>query len=189
MEMRKNFRQRERNILKGLVAGVIGGLVASFVMNKFQAAWNAVSESMENSSGGGDQNKTDQAAESGEQDQEDEPATTKAAEAISEGIFDHELTKREKKYAEPAVHYAMGGGSAAVYGVAAEFFPQVTVGAGLPFGTAVWLVADEIAVPALGLSKSPFKYPASTHAYALVSHFVYGLSTEIVRRTVRRALD
>lgn len=184
MDGNNDFRREERSILKGLAAGIAGGLVASFVMDQFQYAWNSIAENMQKSGSG----KSKDQSENGKKD-EQEPATVKAAEAISEGVLDHELTKPEKKYAGPAVHYAMGGGSAAIYGVAAEFLPQVTAGAGLPFGTAVWLIADEIAVPAFGLSKSPFKYPASTYAYALASHFVYGLSTEIVRRGVRRALD
>ena len=91
----------------------------------------------------------------------------------------------EKKLAGDAVHYATGGTSAAVYGVAAEFVPEVTAGAGIPFGTAVWLVIDEGAVPLLKLSKAPAAYPLSTHAYALASHFVYGVTTEVVRRTLR----
>jgi hypothetical protein len=43
-------------------------------------------------------------------------------------------------------------------------------------------------VPALGLSKSSEEYPLSIHAYALTSHLVYGLTTEVVRRAVRKAL-
>ncbi len=70
----------------------------------------------------------------------------------------------------------------------AELTPFVTIGAGLPFGAAVWLAADEAAVPALGLSESPTEVPLSTHAYALVSHFVYGVTTEVVRRAIRAAL-
>jgi len=58
----------------------------------------------------------------------------------------------------------------------------------LPFGAAVWAIADEGIVPAAGLSKSPTEYPLSIHAYALASHLVYGLTTELVRRTVRKAL-
>ena len=82
----------------------------------------------------------------------------------------------------------MGATSGAVYGMAVEIRPKVTTGAELPFGAAVWLVADEVAVPAFGLSKPPWKIPLSTHAKALVSHFVYGLTTDAVRRVVRRAL-
>jgi len=43
-------------------------------------------------------------------------------------------------------------------------------------------------VPLLGLSKAPTAYPVSTHVYALASHFVYGITTEVVRRGLRRTI-
>ncbi len=82
----------------------------------------------------------------------------------------------------------MGATSAAVYGGLAEVVPLVTAGEGLGFGAGVWLLADEAALPALGFSKSPAEIPFSTHAYALVSHLVYGCVTELVRSAVRKAL-
>jgi len=183
--------------LKGLAAGLCAGLVASWTMNQFQTVWSHVAEGdkqlqsrrASRQSGGGrkDQQKQKQSEAAGGEGGGDD-ATVKAATAISAGVFDHELTKSEKKVAGPAVHYAMGATSGAIYGVLAELTPAVTMGAGLPFGAAVWLVADEAAVPALGLSKSPIEVPPSQHAYALVSHFVYGATTEIVRRAVRNAL-
>jgi putative membrane protein len=51
-----------------------------------------------------------------------------------------------------------------------------------------WLVVDETAVPVLGLSKPPTDYPASTHVYALASHLVYGLTAELVRRSLRKVM-
>jgi uncharacterized membrane protein YagU involved in acid resistance len=78
----------------------------------------------------------------------------------------------------------MGG----VYGALTELSPKVASGAGMPFGAALWLAADEVAVPALGLSKKPTESPAPIHAYALASHLVYGLTTDLVRRVVRRVL-
>ena len=57
-----------------------------------------------------------------------------------------------------------------------------------PSAQSYWLVVDEGAVPILGLSKGPTQYPLSTHVYALASHFVYGLTTELVRRVVFKAL-
>ena len=50
------------------------------------------------------------------------------------------------------------------------------------------VLADELAVPAAGLSKPPKEIPLTTHVYALASHLVYGWITETVRRAVRRAL-
>jgi putative membrane protein len=185
--MRKRGRARKRDggdVLKGLAAGVVGGLVASWVMEEFQAGWSKVSEGLEAS-----QKSSKKKQKSGDSGEEQEPATVKAAEAISENIFDHRLTKSEKKIAGPAMHYATGATSGAIYGVAAEFMPFVSVGAGLPFGAAVWLIADDAALPALGLSKSPTEYPLSTHAYALASHLVYGLTTDVVRRALRSAME
>lgn len=174
------------NIGKGLVAGLIGGLVASWTMNQFQALWAKVAESME-SPQGGDSSKRESGGEQ-QPDEEQDDATVKTASAISEGIFDHELTKGEKRIAGPAVHYAFGTSVGGLYGAVAELAPEATAGAGLPFGAAFWLVADETALPLLGLSKGPTKYLLSTHAYALASHFVYGLTAEVVRRAVRSAL-
>ena len=107
---------------------------------------------------------------------------------ISEGVFGHELQEHEKRPAGAAVHYAFGIASGGLYGALAEVSPQVTTAAGLPFGAAFWLIADEITVPLLGLSKGPAEYPPSTHAYSLASHLVYGVTAEISRRALRQVL-
>lgn len=175
--MLENLWPRERqenNPWKGLAAGLVAGLVASWTMNQFQALWSKLTED-------------EKAGQESSSDAET-PSTVKAADAISEEVFGHELTKSEKEVAGPAMHYAFGAATGGVYGAMAEFVPDVTVGAGMPFGTAVWLLADEVTVPLLGLSKSPTQYPLSKHAYALASHFVYGLTTEVVRRAVRNAM-
>ncbi len=161
------------DVVKGAVAGLVGGLVASFVMSQFQVLLSALSE---------EEKKP-------KKKKEDEPANVKTAEAISENVFDHKLKKSEKEPAGEAVHYAMGATSGLIYGIASEIAPMTTVGLGIPFGAAVWLVADDVVVPALGLAKPATEYPLSTHAYALSSHLVYGLTTDLVRRVVRDLLD
>lgn len=168
------------DVLRGMAAGLIGGLAASWTMNQFQAFTSKLSEKTEKSEGG--QKKKES------QTKEGDDATVKAASAISEGIFDHKLTKSEKKVAGPAVHYAFGSITGGLYGAAAELAPVIAIGAGLPFGAVFWLAADEATVPVLGLSKSPTEYQLSTHVSALAAHLVYGLTTDIVRRAVRRAL-
>jgi putative membrane protein len=82
----------------------------------------------------------------------------------------------------------VGTTAGAVYGVAAEYEPNVSTLAGIPFGATFWMVVDEAALPLLGLTKGPTAYPISNHAYALASHLVFGLTTEVVRSAVRRAL-
>ena len=173
------MNQSNPNAWKGLVAGVVGGVVASWTMDRFQYWWLSF--------GGGDERELQQAPPSEEGNRE-EPATVKTAAAISEGVFGHSLTVKEKEIAGPIVHYAVGTTAGAVYGLAAEYEPDVTTLAGIPFGAAFWMVVDEGALPLLGLAKGPTAYPISTHAYALASHLVFGLTAEVVRRTVRRAL-
>ena len=121
-------------------------------------------------------------------DEPDDNAAVRTGNAVSEFVFDHHLTKSEKEKVGAVAHYAMGVTSGAIYGAMAEAVPATTVAAGLPFGAAVWVIADEAIVPAVGLSRTSSEYPASIHAYAFASHLVYGFTTEIVRRAVRRAL-
>lgn len=175
-------KQRDGNVLKGLVAGLIGGLVASWTMNRFQDVWVKLADHQDSS----DQSSKPEPQQSNSEEQDD--TTVRTASAISEGLFDHKLTESEKKIGGTAVHYSLGTGVGGLYGAVAEVAPEITAGAGLPFGAAFWLVVDEGAVPLLGLSKGPTRYPLSTHAYALTSHFVYGLTAELVRRSLRKVL-
>ncbi len=168
----------DADVWKGLAVGLAGGLVASWTMNRFQDVWLALSAP--------DHKQNGQNTNAGDEDQED--TTIRTASVISEGLFDHRLTKAEKKIAGPAVHYALGTGVGGLYGAAAELMPEVTTATGLPFGALFWLVVDETMVPVLKLSKPPTEYPVSTHVYALASHLVYGLTTELVRRNLRKAL-
>jgi len=187
--MRNNGRNGD--LLKGLAAGLVGGLVASWTMNQFQAAWSKAMEGFEKPHGAQSMQPSEgeHALQlSGESKEDQDDATVKAARAVSEGIFGHQLKRNEKKPAGALVHYVFGTATGGLYGAVAEATPEVTVGAGLPFGAAFWLAADEVAVPLLGLSKGPTEYPPSTHAYALASHLVYGLTVEVTRRTVRSVL-
>jgi len=176
------FRSRKPrpDPLKGALAGLAAGLVASWVMERFQYA--VPQETFADLLDEDDEQKDD---DEGEQS---EPGTVKAASAVSESVLGHQLEENEKDLAGQAAHYAMGGGSAMLYGVAAEFAPAIAKDGGFAFGTAVWLLADEALVPAIGLSEAPWKHPISTHAYSLSSHLVYGLTTELVRGLVRRLL-
>lgn len=179
---------------KGLVAGVGGGLIGAVVMNRFQALWSRLAGDEERSHGaqsrqqGSPQQGIGRELRSRGQDEPQDDAAERLANAISVGLSDRALTRPEKETAGTAFHYAMGATSGALYGTAAEVIPQVRLGAGLPFGAAVWLAADEGIVPALGLSKTTREYPLSIHLYSFASHLVFGLTTELARRAIRRAL-
>ncbi len=189
--MRHFFLQR-RNPWKGLVAGLAGGLVASWTMNQFQAAVAKLSRKQQQSDvelgrtgteGPGVQSQSVPAQQVVEN--EDENATVLVAQALATRLFHHPLTEKGKKAAAPWVHYAYGTLAGGLYGALAEEWPVSKAGFGLPYGAALWLGGDEIAVPLLDLSKPPTKYPLKVHAMALAAHLVYGASVEAVRRLVR----
>lgn len=177
-----------RHPLRGMAAGLLAGAAASWVMNQFQAMrprrhLEGGGESAERESSAGSDRASEQRQESGEED-----VTVKTAAAISRNLFHHELTDQEKQLAGPAVHYGYGALIGALYGGLAELLPIARAGMGLPFGFALWLAGDEVAVPALGLSKPPADYPPEVHADALAAHFMYGLTTDVLRRVLRHVL-
>ena len=154
------------DIARGVMAGVAGGLVASFVMNQFQGLLAKVKPDKE---------------EAAKPDAADDPATVK----VAEPLLGRELRTDEKEPAGNAVHYAFGAAVGGLYGALAETAPASRTGLGAVFGSALWLVVDEIAVPAFGLSEPAGTYPASVHASAWASHLVYGITTDLVRRGLR----
>jgi uncharacterized membrane protein YagU involved in acid resistance len=173
-------RKMSEAVWANALAGAVGGLVASFAMNQFQAGISAVSESMARKERlrKQQQKQPQQNAQSSGED-----ATVKAAKAIFTTLFHHELSEDEKKWAGPAVHYGLGTVLGAVYGTLAARMP-VDKGAGASYGSAVWLGADEIAVPLFGLSGPPTATPLSGHMKALASHLVFGYVTHFTRRLI-----
>ena len=148
-------------------------------MNEFSSVIKTVAES----GGNGHKHK---ARGNGEQEQEDPTIIT--AEKISETLADIKLNKQQKKKGGTVVHYAFGAVMGAGYGAAAEVAPPVKSLAGLPYGAALFVGADEIVLPVLGLSKKPTEYPLSKHLSGLGQHLVYGATVELVRRGMRERL-
>ncbi|HKA18624.1 MAG TPA: DUF1440 domain-containing protein [Blastocatellia bacterium] len=161
---------KKKRIAKGLVAGLVGGLAASWFMNKCQTMLSKAIQHEEKPHGGQsvqpgpEHGAAAELAELGLDDPRDN-AAERTVNIVAAKVFNHELTKDEKHLGGEIAHYAFGATTGAIYGAASEFIPEATVAAGLPFGAAVWLIADEILVPALGLSKFPTEYHLSQHRY------------------------
>lgn len=174
---------------KGALAGTLAGLAGSYAMIKFQELWTKFSDENEHAKGGGKHSPRIQDVHQEQQRQNSgDDATVQAAEFISKAVLNRRLTYKEKRVAGPLMHYGFGAGVGAAYGAAAEVLPATALGMGVPFGTAVWVGADEIAVPALGMGKPRNEVPLSKHLYALLSHIVYGATTELSRRGIRKLL-
>ncbi|MDQ2776728.1 MAG: DUF1440 domain-containing protein [Acidobacteriota bacterium] len=148
-----------------MLAGALGGFAGSFAMSQLHAL-------LQRSDASSRQSKED--------------STVKAATAISQCIFRHELTDQQKKIAAPAVHYGFGTSVGAIYGTLVEFGQVTRAGWGLPFGAVVWLGTHAIAVPALGLSEPITKSEPGPEAAEFGAHLLYGVTVESVRSLLRR---
>ncbi len=101
------------------------------------------------------------------------------------GALGAELSPPQPHPAGVAVHYAIGIGSGALYGVLQDRVPALGAGRGALYGLGLFLLQDELANAATGLSARPGQYPWQAHARGLITHLVYGIVTDTVLRVLK----
>ncbi|MFL5813730.1 MAG: hypothetical protein ACJ763_09140 [Bdellovibrionia bacterium] len=152
-------------MVRNVLFGALAGAAATVVMTQFQNRTQPLMQKVKGNSSG---EKKDESSEEGE------ATTTKVADKIYSTVRHSGLPKDKKDQAGQWVHYAFGTLMGGGFGALASTLPQGAVGRGLIYGSLVWLIADEIGVSVAGLSPPPWKVDGATHAYALLSHLVYG---------------
>lgn len=146
----------------GLLAGVAAGLVASAAMAMFQAQAQKLLPGQD----------------------EDDPATVKAADAASEAVIGDPVPEPYREPAGQMVHYVAGAVIGGIYGVLTEYRPEARSGFGGAYGIATAALLDEAEVPAAGLASAPEDMPLAAHAYGAASHLVYGWVLEGIRALI-----
>ncbi len=148
------------------MAGLCGGLAGAWTMNRFTELCSRL---------GGDRSS------------EEDEITFQAVELISRTLLHRRLSPERQRAGATAIHYAVSCILGVTYGASCEYLSRLGAGLGLPFAAASWYLGDELAAPAFNLAH-PKAYPRSKRAKALAAHLVYGATTELVRRWVRRRL-
>ena len=151
--------RRRRSLFKGFLAGAIGGLVGAAA----KAAGEAVYP----------------------------PRTLgqiPAPAVLVNRMSDHPLSEKAEEVSVQAIHWGFGALVGGVYGAVAEYQPVVTGRLGANFGLTLCGITHASALPMMGLTESPENQPAREHASELVTHAIYGVTTELVRRLARKAL-
>lgn len=180
-------RAQRRRVVRGTLAGIAGGLAASWAMNLFiSSVGDKLTQSLMSDEDRDRQQRQKREQEKSSAPQED--ATMKAAEEIVHEVSGgRHLSHEERKQAGPVVHYAFGGLVGGLYGALAECSEWTSLGFGTVFGTILFVGADLIAVPAFGLGPSATEQPMTSQATPLAAHLVYGTTTDLVRRAIRAA--
>jgi putative membrane protein len=155
----ESVERRPRSLWKGFLAGAIGGLAG--------AATKAAGEAL---------------YPPRTQGQIPPPVV------LVNRISDRPLTETEEEVSMQAIHWGFGALAGGVYGALAEYQPVVTGRMGVNFGLTLCGITHASALPAMGLTESPENQPAREHASELVTHAIYGVTTELVRRLMRRMI-
>jgi len=164
-------------MVNGMLAGALGGLAGTWAMNEAQRKWTlAVDGEAPHSAAG----KHD--AREWQERTEGQNSNEIAAQTVADATIGRRLDDRELGMAAALMHYAFGTAVGALYGAFAARHPGRASGIG--FGLTVWLLADEIAMPLLGLSESTLRRPAEKRLQSIAAHMVFGMTAEFTRRTV-----
>lgn len=178
--------EQQPHIVRGVLAGIAGGLVASWVMNQFMAG---PGKKLVRAVQSDEKNWQDTIAEVESSGQPKEDATMKAADAIVHAATGgRHLSWEQKEKAGPVVHYAFGALMGGLYGGLSEYSCAVRSGYGCTFGSTLFASADLVAVPALHLSPSEDSSLTPALLSPFAAHLVYGVTTELVRRSIRTIL-
>jgi hypothetical protein len=164
-----------RSRRSAVVAGVLGGLAGTLAMNYAQRLWTRAVDGEPPQSAGGKHDARDW-----QEREEGRNANELAAQAIATGILGRPLTRRGLAVAAPLAHFTFGAAVGAIHG-AVSGSRGFSVTRGAAFGATVWLVADEIAMPLLRLSRPTSRRSVERHLQSFGSHIVFGTIAEVTR--------
>jgi hypothetical protein len=166
---------------KAFFAGAVGGFLGTWAMSHAQRWWTLAADGRPSHSAGGRHDARDWQERS-----EGRNANELTADAVGEGVTGRRLTPGERRAGAQLSHYAFGTAMGALYGALRVDARDINLRDGVAFGLGVWAIADEAAMPLLGLSRSPRHRPAEMHFQAAAAHIVYGGVAELVRGTVTK---
>lgn len=107
---------------------------------------------------------------------------------LAEQMAGHGLPEDKKQAVKHGVHWGFGALAGAIYGAAVEVEPSLGAWKGAAFGITLNKYTHETILPKLGLARPKNEQPAQERVSEWVSHAIYGIFTDAVRRGVRRAL-
>ncbi|MFP5226163.1 MAG: DUF1440 domain-containing protein [Acidobacteriota bacterium] len=107
---------------------------------------------------------------------------------LAENVAGRRLPEEERELALQGIHWIFGAVAGAVYGAMVEVEPSLGAWRGAAFGITLNRITHESILPRLGLTAPPGRQPTQERISEWVTHAVYGVATDSVRRAVRRAL-
>jgi uncharacterized membrane protein YagU involved in acid resistance len=160
----------KQTLATDVIAGIVAGAVATWLMDKattvlYERESKEVRQREDQARGG----KT---------------AYGVAADKVAR-LANKRLSDEQRSRFGNDIHWVMGISGGVLYGLLRPRLRAASIGHGLLFGTAFFLVMDELATPLLGLTPGPQAFPWQTHARGFAGHLVYGTALDTVLSAVQ----
>src|SRR3954467_2222163 len=181
MEVRLGAKTARTSTSRAVLAGVLGGLAGTLAMNYAQRLWTRGAGRAAPRAAGGKHDARDW-----QEREESRNANELAAQAIATTIRGRPLTYDELKVAAPLAHFSFGAALGAIHGCIVRDDRGNLFTRGATFGAAVWLLADEAAMPLLGLSRPTTQRSLEKHLQSFVGEMAFGAVAELVRAIALR---
>lgn len=107
---------------------------------------------------------------------------------LAEQMAGRTLPDGQRKAAEQGIHWVFGALAGGIYGALVEFEPEVGAWRGAAFGITLNRITHEALLPKMGLSAPPDQMRTEERISEWVTHAVYGIATDTVRRSIRKGL-
>ncbi len=177
------------SLLKDILIGTAGGLAGTVAMNAYWKAVTKVSGTDPRTQTRHTNGQTTSIALLGVHHKEGESSTAALARLGFEAVENQEPAESQQETLSNLVHWTYGAAQGAMYEAVARRLPGPRWVQGLAWGGGMWLVGDELAVPALGLAEGPKKFPVRQHAHRLGAHLTYGVAAALTTSALHRVLD
>lgn len=170
-----DHNKEQSGLLADVAYGLAAGAVATFVMEK-------VSEY-------GYQLQDEKTRKSEEKLRNEQYPPEVLAGKIAKAVSGVELSKEAKQKYGMAIHWGYGIAWGGMFGALRDRLPVASSAGGLAFGLGLWLIGDELMMPALKLSPPSTEFPWQNHARAAVNHLAYGGTLALTHTLFRKASD
>lgn len=157
----------QRDLLSDLALGAAAGVAATWVMGQVSTALYA--------------REDEEARAREDRARGHRPAYEVAAEKAGRAAGAELGAQQRERYGE-AVHWGLGAGAGAVYGVLRSRTDWASLGFGTLYGTLFFLTVDEGGNTVLGLTPPPQEFPWRTHGRGWLAHAAFGAAAEAAMR-------
>jgi len=151
------MKMGNRRLIKGICAGILGGIAATAVKTLWESKYPVRSE------------------------ETDTPPVV-LANKIKTSLGEMPVKKEDEAMVSDAIHWTFGTSVGAFYGGLAADTPVVANGLGLPFSLVFYALTHGSTIPMMGLEPYPVEVRIDYAWNEFAGHLLYGVTLDVVRR-------